>query len=81
MVGKDGNTTSLTIGRYISLVSFLLNEVGTESVELGLYNSGGKNGGVFAAKGDSGSLVWHLKNGKSSHRGPITLWDADTRFD
>lgn len=59
IVGKDGNTTDLTFGRYSGLVSFLHNEAGIESVELGIYNSGGKNGGAFSAKGDSGSLVWH----------------------
>ncbi|KIY53267.1 hypothetical protein FISHEDRAFT_63434 [Fistulina hepatica ATCC 64428] len=39
IVGKDGNTTDLTVGRYAGLVSFTLNEVGIESVELGIYNS------------------------------------------
>ena len=50
MVGKDGNTTDLTVGRYAGLVSFTRNEVGIESVELGIYNSG--------------SLVWYMTNGK-----------------
>ena len=62
IVGKDGNTTDLTVGRYAGLVSFTLNEVGTESVELGIYNSGAE---PFSAKGDSGSLIWHTKNGKA----------------
>jgi hypothetical protein len=62
MVGKDGNTTDLTVGRYAGLVSFTQNEVGIESVELGIYNSGPQ---VFSAKGDSGSLVWHMTNGKA----------------
>jgi hypothetical protein len=65
IVGKDGNTTDVTVERYAGLVSFLLNKVGIESVELGIYNSGGKNGGAFSAKGDSGSLVWHSKRGKA----------------
>jgi len=65
IVGKDGSTTGLTVGRYAGLVSFTLNEVGIESVELGIYNSGDKTIDVFAAKGDSGSLVWHMKNGKA----------------
>ncbi|KAM6490542.1 hypothetical protein JOM56_013885 [Amanita muscaria] len=65
MVGKDGNTTDLTVGRYAGLVSFTQNEVGIESVELGIYNSGGKTAEVFSAKGDSGSLVWHMTNGKA----------------
>jgi hypothetical protein len=65
VVGKDGNTTNLTVGRYAGLVSFTQNEVGIESVELGIYNSGDKSVEVFYAKGDSGSLVWHTKNGKA----------------
>ena len=65
MVGKDGNTTDLTVGRYAGLVSFTQNEVGIESVELGIYNSGDKTAEVFSAKGDSGSLVWHIMNGKA----------------
>ncbi|KAI9456281.1 hypothetical protein BJY52DRAFT_1204836 [Lactarius psammicola] len=65
IVGKDGNTTDLTVGRYAGLVSFTFNEVGIVSVELGIYNSGLKNAEVFFAKGDSGSLVWHTKDGKA----------------
>ncbi|KAI0721322.1 hypothetical protein C8T65DRAFT_705345 [Cerioporus squamosus] len=64
MVGKVGNTTNLTVGRYAGLVSglvsFTRNEVGVESVELGIYNSGDKGAEVFSSKGDSGSLVWHM---------------------
>jgi hypothetical protein len=63
IVGKDGNTTGLTVGRYAGLVSFVLNEVGIESVELGIYNLGLKNAEAFSTKGDSGSLVWDSKNG------------------
>lgn len=65
MVGKDGNTTDLTVGRYAGLVSFTRNEVGIESVELGIYNSGDKTAEIFSAKGDSGSLAWHTTNGKA----------------
>ncbi|KAG8717991.1 hypothetical protein FRC08_006187 [Ceratobasidium sp. 394] len=65
IVGKDGNTTDLTVGRYAGLVSFTRNEIGIESVELGIYNSGAKNVETFSAKGDSGSLVWYMKNGKA----------------
>ena len=64
-VGKDGNTTDLTVGCYAGLVSFTLNEVGTESVELSIYNSGINIAEAFSAKGDSGSLVWHTMNGKA----------------
>ncbi len=67
MIGKDGNTTDLIVGRYAGLISFTRNEVGIESVELGTYNSGDKTAEVFSAKGDSGSLrlVWHMMNGKA----------------
>lgn len=65
IVGKDGNTTDLTVGRYAGLESFTQNEVGVESIELAIYNSGVKGAEVFSAKGDSGSLVWHSKNGKA----------------
>ncbi|KAH9988443.1 hypothetical protein BJV74DRAFT_878221 [Russula compacta] len=54
IVGKDGNTTDLTFGRYVGLVSFTRNEVGMESVELGIYNSGVKSAEAFSGKGDSG---------------------------
>ena len=65
IVGKDGNITNLTIGLYAGLVSFTLNDAGIVSIELGIYNSGLKNAEVFSAKGDSGSLVWHTKDGKA----------------
>jgi len=61
-VGKDGNATGLTVGRYAGLVSFTLNEVGIDSVELGIYNSGVDSSEPFSAKGDSGALVWHTTN-------------------
>ncbi|KAI0027716.1 hypothetical protein K488DRAFT_81018 [Vararia minispora EC-137] len=64
IVGKDGNSTDLTVGRYAGLVSFVENEAGVESIELGIYNSGVKYAEVFSAKGDSGALVWHTRNGK-----------------
>ncbi|KAM5531085.1 hypothetical protein V8D89_015250 [Ganoderma adspersum] len=57
VVGKDGTKTGLTFGRYAGLVSFLCDELGVESIELGIYNWG-KNAGVFSDKGDSGALVW-----------------------
>ena len=42
LVGKDGNATDLTVGRYAGLESFTLNSVGVESKELAIYNSGSK---------------------------------------
>lgn len=65
IVGKDGNTTDLTVGRYAGLVSFTRNKAGVESVELGIYNSGVKSPETFSAKGDSGALVWCMKDGKA----------------
>ena len=65
IVGKDGNTTDLTVGRYAGLESFPLNADGVESIELAIYNSGNKTVEPFSAKGDSGSLVWHIKDGKA----------------
>ena len=65
IVGKDGNTTDLTVGRYTGLMSFSRHNVGIESDELGIYNSGVKSVEAFSAKGDSGSLVWHMTNGKA----------------
>jgi hypothetical protein len=64
IIGKDGNTTGLTIGCYNGLVSFTNNNVGIVSTELGIYNSGPKNSELFATPGDSGSLVWHVEDGK-----------------
>ena len=65
MVGKDGNSTGLTVGRYAGLVSFAKNGAGVESIELGIYNAGDKSAEVFSAIGDSASLVWHTKEGKA----------------
>jgi hypothetical protein len=64
MVGKDGNTTDLTVGRYAGLVSFTEDDAGVTSIEIGIYNAGRKTAEVFSDKGDSGALVWHMKNGK-----------------
>ena len=65
MVSKYGNTTDLTVGCYAGLVSFTQNDIGMESIKLGIYNSGNKTAKVFSAKGDSGSLVWHTMNSKA----------------
>jgi hypothetical protein len=71
MVGKDGNATDLTIGRYAGLISFTRNGGGIESVELGIYNSGNNSTEVFSAKGDSGSVVWHMVNGEAHTVGQL----------
>jgi len=60
---KDGNIP--THRRTLRRPGFVHSEqVGIESVELGIYNSATKTAEVFSAKGDSGSLVWHTRNGK-----------------
>ena len=65
IISKDGNTTDLTIRCYAGLVSFTLNNISIMSVELSIYNLGLKNAEVFSAKGDSGSLIWHMKDGNA----------------
>ena len=64
IVGKDGNTTDMTVGRYAGLITFTLNKTGDWSRELAIYNSTLKKSEVFSAEGDSGSLVWCTKDGK-----------------
>ncbi len=59
IVGKDGTKTGLTFGRYAGLESFLCDELGVDSVELGIYNWG-KNT-IFSDRGDSGALIWDGK--------------------
>lgn len=71
IVGKDGNTTGLTVGRYAGMVSFLENEVGVVSRELGIYNTGLKAVEPFSKKGDSGSIVWHMRDGKAHMVGQL----------
>lgn len=61
--GGPRRHTDLTVGRYAGLVSFTQNKVGTEFVELGMYDLGDKQAEVFSVKGASGVLVWH--NGKA----------------
>ncbi|OSD02683.1 hypothetical protein PYCCODRAFT_1467706 [Trametes coccinea BRFM310] len=65
MVGKVGNTTGLTVGRYAGIVSFLENDAGVVSRELGIYNTGLKVTEPFSEKGDSGSLVWLTRDGQA----------------
>ncbi|ODO03367.1 hypothetical protein L198_02213 [Cryptococcus wingfieldii CBS 7118] len=52
-VGKDGTTTGLKNG------------AGTESIELGIYDSGVRFARAFSGLGDSGALVWHIRDGKT----------------
>lgn len=64
---KHGCATKLTVGRYAGLESYVCDEDGVESVELAIYNYCRYNhgqheyrqwSGPFAAKGDSGSLIF-----------------------
>ena len=71
IVGKSGNTTDLTVGVFAGLESFVFNEGGIVSAELGIYNSGAKNAGVFSDMGDSGSGVWYIKQGKAHWVGQL----------
>jgi len=58
IVGKDGNTTDFTVGRYAGLEAYICDESGyAESIEVAVYNYG-KTSGNFSAKGDSGSLIF-----------------------
>jgi hypothetical protein len=71
-IGKDGNTTGLTVGRYAGIVSFLENELGVVSRELGIYNSGLNVAEPFSDQGDSGSLVWqHMRDGMARMVGQL----------
>jgi len=56
IVGKDGNTTDFTAGRYSGLEAYLCDEFGRESTEVAIYNYS-KTSGNFSAKGDSSSLA------------------------
>lgn len=57
IVGKDGNSTGLTVGRYSGLEAYLGNEFGEDSIEIAIYNYSNMSGN-FSAKGDSGSLIF-----------------------
>ncbi|CAE6519816.1 unnamed protein product [Rhizoctonia solani] len=57
IVGKNGNTTGFTTGRYSGLEAYLCDESGRESIEVAIYNYS-KTSGNFSAKGDSGSLIF-----------------------
>lgn len=57
IVGKDGNTTNLTVGWYAGLEAYLCDEFGRESIEVVVYNYS-KTSGNFSANGDSGLLIF-----------------------
>ncbi|KAJ7275490.1 hypothetical protein B0H12DRAFT_1266948 [Mycena haematopus] len=63
-VGKDGNSTDFTIGRFTGLESFTQNDAGVESKDYTVYNSGYNSVQPFSARGDSGSAVWYVSGNK-----------------
>jgi len=62
IVGKYGNTTNLTLGRYSGMDGYTCDEFGIESREVVVYNytkaEGRKTSGDFSDHGDSGSLIF-----------------------
>ncbi|KEP47577.1 hypothetical protein V565_150820 [Rhizoctonia solani 123E] len=59
IVGKDGNTTGFTVGRYSGLEAYLCDASGRESTEVAIYNYSKTSGNFeFADNGDSGSLIF-----------------------
>ncbi|QRV83145.1 transmembrane protein [Ceratobasidium sp. AG-Ba] len=57
IVGKDGNSTDFTVGRYSGLEAHLCDLSGKRSVEMAVYNYD-KQSGNFSEKGDSGALIF-----------------------
>lgn len=57
IVGKYGNTTKLTLGRYSGMEAYTCTDLGEESREVVVYNYS-KTLGDFSDHGDSGSLIF-----------------------
>ena len=57
IVGKYGNTTKLTLGRYSGMEAYTCTDLGLESREMVVYNYS-KTSGDFSDHGDSGSLIF-----------------------
>ncbi|KAF8647091.1 hypothetical protein AX16_006925 [Volvariella volvacea WC 439] len=57
IVGKYGNTTKLTLGRYSGMDAYTCTDLGLESREVVVYNYS-KTSGDFSDHGDSGSLIF-----------------------
>ena len=57
IVGKYGNTTKLTLGRYSGMNAYTCTDSGLESREVVVYNYS-KTLGDFSDHGDSGSLIF-----------------------
>ncbi|KAI0044599.1 hypothetical protein FA95DRAFT_1681056 [Auriscalpium vulgare] len=65
IVGKYGNATKLTLGRYSGMDAYICTDLGLESREVAVYNHGTYSGGFpdhgdsdFSDHGDSGSLIF-----------------------
>ncbi|KAI0768163.1 hypothetical protein BD413DRAFT_614815 [Trametes elegans] len=71
MVGKDGSTMGLTVGRYAGVMSFIGHEVDIVSRELGIYNAGLDVADSSSKKGDPGSLIWHPRTGAACMVGQL----------
>ena len=57
IVGKFGNTTKLTLGRYSGMYAYTCSDLGLESRDVVVYNYG-KNSDEFSDHGDSGFLIF-----------------------
>jgi len=57
IVGKYGNATKFTVGRYSGMEGYTCTEFGLESREVVVYNHS-KTSGDFSDHGDSGSLIF-----------------------
>ncbi|KAG6850084.1 hypothetical protein H0H93_001217 [Arthromyces matolae] len=57
IVGKYGNSTKLTFGRYSGMDAYICTDSGLESREMVVYNYS-KSSGDFSDYGDSGSLIF-----------------------
>ncbi|KAJ7900280.1 hypothetical protein B0H14DRAFT_3080626 [Mycena olivaceomarginata] len=65
IVMKDGNTTDLTVGRFVGLEAYTCDEFGIESIELAIYNY---NKHIFAGDGRLvGILHSGMPKGASNH--------------
>ncbi|KAF9493988.1 hypothetical protein BDN71DRAFT_1483222 [Pleurotus eryngii] len=60
IVGKYSNATNFTLGRYSGLEAYICDDFGRESTEVAVLNYDKKSGN-FAAKGDSGALIFTSK--------------------
>ena len=76
----DGNTTNFTVEHYLGLESYTQNDLGVESKELAVYNTGYKYIEPFFTKGDSGSRLVCGRR-RSPHCRTTPLWREQRRLD